>query len=253
MKTMWIRSLALAATAVVYSHAIFGIGGQWAPALGLEVKSSKNNIAATSTDSISIDQASVSGLNGMGLKIWIDALPFIDLEASSNFQYGLYDVTVNGPGTQTTPLKFDLGVPILDKPGFARIMSDVTVLYPFLKFPPLVSLVKVYAGAGITHVLATEVLNAKFAKKAISKATANGTNPGAADTPEEVSSILIGAIKDEGLKSGVGFHLEVGAKVKPPIIPLAAFVNFKYHFLSSMPSAVDGNSLTMELGGALAF
>ena len=61
------------------------------------------------------------------------------------------------------------------------------------------------------------------------------------------------AIKDEGLKSGMGFHLELGAKAKAPIIPIAVFVDFKYHFLSTMPSAVDGNSLTMEMGGALAF
>ena len=45
----------------------------------------------------------------------------------------------------------------------------------------------------------------------------------------------------------------VGAKAKPPIIPVAVFANIKYHILSSMPSAVDGNSLTLELGGALAF
>jgi hypothetical protein len=51
----------------------------------------------------------------------------------------------------------------------------------------------------------------------------------------------------------VGFHLEIGAKAKPPIIPIAVYANMKYHFLSTMPSAVDGNSLTMELGGALAF
>jgi hypothetical protein len=164
MKTVWIRSLALAAAAVAYSHAIFGIGGHWAPALGLEVKGAKGNIAQISgSDSISIDQASVSGLNGLGLKVWIDVLPFIDLEATSNIQYGLYDVSIIGPVTQKTDIKFDLGVPMVDKPGFARIMSDVTVLYPFLKLPPVVSLVKLYAGAGLTHVLATEVLNAGFA------------------------------------------------------------------------------------------
>ncbi|HKP97515.1 MAG TPA: hypothetical protein VJ385_17350 [Fibrobacteria bacterium] len=254
MKIMWMKTLALAATAAAYSHAIFGIGGQWAPALGLEVKEGKGNIAAAGADSISIDQASVSGLNGFGMKLWIDALPFVDLEASSNIQYGFYDVSIISPPNSTRKdLTFDLGVPGVDKPAFARIMSDVTVLYPFLKLPPVVSLVKVYAGAGITHVLATEVLNAKFAKKAVSKVTSGGGGAAAADTPEEVSAILVDAIEDEGLKSGVGFHLELGAKAKPPVIPLAVFANFKYHFLSTMPSAVDGNSLTLELGGALAF
>jgi hypothetical protein len=252
MKSLWIKSLALAAAAVGYSHAIFGIGGQWAPAPGLEVKAGKGKVASVGSDSISIDQASVSGLNGFGVKLWIDALPFIDIEAGSNVQYGLYDVSILGPAAAKKDLTFDLGVPTVDKPAFARIVSDATILYPFLRFPPMISLVKLYAGAGITHVLATEVLNAKFAKKAVDKAVASGGST-AADTPDEVGKIVIDAIKDEGLKSGMGFHLEVGAKAKPPVIPVAIFADIKYHFLSSMPDAVDANSMTFELGGALAF
>ena len=254
MRTLLIKTLALAACAAAYSHAIFGIGGQWAPAMGLEVKDSKGTVAGSGANTIAIDQASVSGLNGFGLKLWIDALPFVDLEAGTNIQYGFYDVKIVGPGTTVTPLEFDLGVPTVDKPAFARIMSDVSVLYPFLKLPPVVSLVKLYAGAGLTHVMATEVLNAGFAKKAVDKAVAkaNGSTAGA-DSPDEVAAILVDAIKDEGLTSGVGFHLMAGAKAKPPIIPLAVFANIKYHILSSMPSSVDGNSLTLELGGALAF
>jgi hypothetical protein len=31
------------------------------------------------------------------------------------------------------------------------------------------------------------------------------------------------------------------------------YADMKYHFLSTMPSAVDANSMTMELGAALAF
>lgn len=250
MKNVLIKTLALAACATAYSHAIFGIGGQWAPAMGLEVKGSQGVVATGGGESYSVDQSSVSGLNGFGLKIWIDALPFIDLEATTNIQYGFYDVDIVGPGTERYPLEFDLGVPTVDRPAFARIMNDVSVLYPFLKLPPLVGLVKFYAGGGVTHVLATEVLNAGFAKKAIDKAKASGETP---SSSEELSEIVVDAIKDEGLTSGFGFHLMAGAKVKPPIIPLAVFANVKYHFLSTMPSTVDGNSLTLELGGALAF
>ncbi|MEO6094871.1 MAG: hypothetical protein ABIW76_04015 [Fibrobacteria bacterium] len=249
MRTLWTRTLALAASAVVYSHAIFGIGGQWAPALGLEVKGSKGVVTGSGDGEISLNQAKVSGLNGFGLKFWIDALPFIDIEAGSNIQYGMYDVDIV-TASGTTPLTFDLGVPTVDKPAFARIMSDVSVLYPFLKLPPVISIVKLYAGAGLTHVVATEVLNSGFAKSAITKAKAKGS---AADDADEVRGILVDAIKDEGLKSGIGFHLQIGAKAKAPIIPIAVFANMKYHFLSSMPSAVAGNSMTMELGGALAF
>jgi hypothetical protein len=247
------KTLAMAALAAASSHAIIGFGGQWAPALGLKVEGSNGAIAQISgTDSISIRQGSVEGLNGFGLKLWIDVLPFIDIEATTNFQYGLYDVTIVGPGTTETPVKFDLGVPVLDKPGFARSVNDLTILYPFLTIPPVVNILKLYAGAGVTFVASTAVLDAGFSKKAVAKATAGG-NQAAADTPQEVADILIDAIQDEGMNTGFGFHLEAGAKVKPPIIPLAAFLNLKYHFLSSMPSAVDANSLTLEVGGALDF
>ena len=253
MKTMFIKTMVLAASAVVYSHAIFGIGAQWAPAPGLEVKSDRSAIAGSGANQIFINQAKVSGLQGFGLKLWIDALPFVDIEAGSNVQLGYYDVSIVGPGAgDSTALKFDLKVPGVDgKPAFARIVSDVTVLYPFLKFPPVISIVKLYAGAGLSHVLATEVLNSSFGKKAIEKAT-NG-DATKADSPEEVSAILIDQIKKEGLKSGIGFHLEVGAKAKVPVIPIAVYADAKYHFLSTMPKAVDSNSLTYELGAALAF
>lgn len=251
MNSMWMKTLALAASAVATSHAIFGIGGQWAPAPSLEIKSTSANIAGSGSDSISIDQGGVSGLQGFGVKLWIDALPFVDIEIGSNIQWGMYDVSIVAPGEDPIDLNFDLGVPTVDKPGFARIVNDISVVYPFLKLPPVVSLVKLYAGGGITHVLATEVLNASFAKKAVAAAVEE--DPGAAGSAEEISEILVNAIVDEGLKSGMGFHLVAGAKAKPPVIPIAAFVNFKYHFLSTMPSAADANSLTMEIGGALAF
>lgn len=254
MKVAWIKSLALAVLAVGYSHAIFGIGGGWAPAPSLEIKGSTGTLAGSGADAITLSQSKVSGLNGFGLKLWIDALPFIDIEAGSNIQWGMYDVTVaQASSNYSKKVTFDLGVPTVDKPGFARIVNDVTILYPFLKFPPVISIVKLYAGAGLTDVVATEVLNQKFAVKAVSKATKSGSDPTAADSPEKVATIIANAIKDEGLKNGVGFHLEAGAKAKVPIIPIAAYADVKYYFLSTMPSAVDANSMTFELGGALAF
>ncbi len=252
MKNLLMKTMGLAAGAVVYSHAIFGIGGQWAPAPGLSVKASNDVVAGSGTSAISIDQKSVSGLNGFGVKLWVDAIPFIDLEAGSNIQFGTYDLALVSSGG-TLPVKFDVGVPLVpNKPVYARIVNDLTVLYPFLKLPPLVSILKLYAGAGVSYGLTTEVLNAKFGKKAVDDAIAK-SGATAADSPEKVSTILVKAIENNGLKSGMGFHLEAGAKAKIPVIPIAVFANAKYHMLSSMPSAVDANSLTLELGGALAF
>ena len=190
----------------------------------------------------------MEGLQGFGAKIWVDFLPFIDIEATSNIQMGYYDLDVIR-GSTTIPVEAELDVPFVEgKPVFARIVNDLSVLYPFLKLPPVVSLVKLYAGGGITHVLSTEVVDSDFAKDAVAGKVAADV-----DTPEEVATLLADKIIDEGLSSGVGFHIMAGAKAKPPIIPIAVFANIKYHFLSSQPDAVDGSSMTLEVGGALAF
>lgn len=242
MRSIGIKALGLVAAAAIHSHAIFGLGGHWAPAPGLTVKSETKNVGTTG---ISLVRGEVSGLQGFGMKLWIDALPFIDIEGTTNIQFGFYDLSVSGGG-DTVEVVAPLDVPMVDdKPGFARITSDISVLYPFLKLPPAISLVKFYAGGGLTHVLSTEVLSEELARKAVAKAGAT--------TPEAVADALTDILKDEGFTNGVGFHLMAGAQVKPPIIPLAVYANMKYHFIGSQPDAVDENSLTFELGGALAF
>ncbi len=255
MKSLFMKTTALAFSAIVYSHAIFGIGGQWAPAPSLEVKASEGGtIASAGGKSVTLSQSKISGLQGLGIKLWVDAIPFIDIEASSNIQMGYYDVNIvapkiTGTGNDTLALKYDLGVPgVQGKPAFARIVSDVTVLYPFLKLPPLVSIVKVYAGAGISHVLATQVLDSNFAQQALKDAKLESST-----STTDISSALTKAIVDKGLKSGIGFHLELGAKAKIPVIPIAIYADAKYHFLSSMPKSADANAITYELGAALAF
>jgi hypothetical protein len=57
----------------------------------------------------------------------------------------------------------------------------------------------------------------------VNKAIAGGKT---VQTPDEVSAVLIDAIKNEGLKSGVGFHLELGAKAKVPVIPIAVYADW---------------------------
>lgn len=247
MKSIGMKTFGILAAAVAYSHAIFGIGGQWAPALGLEVKGSNDVVVdLPAGDDVKLIQGKVEGLQGFGVKLWIDFLPFVDVEASSNIQFGQYDLRA-AQGADTVDVAAPLDVPLVEeKPGFARIASDVSILYPFLKLPPVVSIAKLYAGAGVTHVLATEVLNAKLAQKAVAGKTG-------IDNEQELANEIAKTLEKEGFSSGFGFHLVAGVKVSPPIIPIAVFANAKYHFLSSQPEAVDGSSLTTELGAALAF
>jgi len=253
MKTPWITSLAFVGLLAMQSHAIFGIGGHWAPALGFEVKGNKDTIASGVGNTILLDEKGLSGLQGFGAKIWIDALPFIDLQLSGNMQFGYYDVNLITPG-DTSALKFDLKMPLLQgKPFFARAYGDAAILYPFLKFPPGISILKVYGGGGLTYGVATEILSSKLAKSALTQAATDGKFDPNTNGADVVGPLLVDAIKNKGFKTGMGGFVQLGAQAKPPIIPIAVYLDFKYHFLGFSPDLASGSGLTMELGGALAF
>ena len=272
MKSFWMKYFAIGALLGVGSaHAIFGIGGHYAPNLTTQVDGS-NEIAYQASPgnnsnnvSLGFDRMSVSGMQGLGIKIWIDALPFIDIEAATNLQFTRYDMDAilsGGSFDSTIALTVETPLPFLSEasPAYGRITSDLTVKYPFLKFPPAVSILKIYAGGGLSHVIGTAVLNKDIVEQAAKEVFENNSNPpdlstdaGQTRAVQELTESLSKALVDEGLQSGVGFHLLVGAKAKLPVIPIAAYLDAKYHFLSGLPESVSPSSLTLELGGAFAF
>lgn len=252
MRSYWIKALILTGAVAMQSHALFGWGFHWAPASGFEASAVSGSIMPTGSsnaDRVQLSTGSVSGLQGFGTKLWIDVLPFIDLEATANMQFGYYDAAfiVNG---DTTGLEFDLGMPGLDgKPFFARVYGDAAALYPFFTIP----LLKVYAGAGLSYGVATQTMTASFARDALARAEAAGGFDADNASSAQVQDVLVDAIKDEGMISGMGFFLQAGAKVKPPLIPLAVYADAKYRFAGYKPSNVDGGDLSLELGAAFAF
>src|SRR5210317_409463 len=154
MKAQLIKSLLLLAGLAIYSHALFGIGGQYAPNLGFSIDGTQETVLSNSTTggSLVLNQGSESGLMGFGGKFWIDAIPFIDLEVASNLQFKEYgaslDFDLYGDGTAENQIPLEVDAPLLGErtPSFVRLASDLTVKYPFFKFPPAVSILKLYVG-----------------------------------------------------------------------------------------------------------
>ena len=60
------------------------------------------------------------------------------------------------------------------------------------------------------------------------------------------------AALDEGLTKSIGGHILVGLRAKLPIIPIAAYGNFKYYIGGDYPSEIDAGNMTVELGVGLA-
>jgi hypothetical protein len=256
MKSLW-KILTLTGALTLPSHAILGIGVHLAPAVGPKIKAANGLVmpdGSTAANRVQLMTGSASGLQGIGTKIWIDFLPIIDVEATTNVQFGYYDMAFilnNGPTQDTVTVDPDLNIPFTqDKPFYARVSGDVAVLYPFLKIP----LVKFYAGGGLSYIAATPVLNNTFAKNALTKAEQAGGFDADDASSNEIRDVLVDALQDEGLTTGIGFFVQGGAKVKPPIIPLAVYANAKYGFGGPSVSGVSGGQgLTIELGGAFAF
>lgn len=245
MKSLLLKTSLLLATVASSSFAIFGIGGHWAPNLGAGLDASKDSITNIAGQSVTLDQKAVDGLQGFGVKLWIDAIPFVDIEASSNLQVARYKATIDY-GTTSLPLEVATGLPIIAtaSPVAGILTSDLTIKYPLVKFPPVVSIVKVYVGAGVSHMLTPKPLTADFALKAL-----EGKSP---TSVEEIQTAIIDAYKKEGLNSGIGGHFLVGAKAKVPVIPIAVYADIKYHFGGNLPEGMN-TGMTLQLGGALAF
>jgi hypothetical protein len=264
MKSLWIKSLLLTSAIALPSHAIIGLGVHLAPAFGPEVKKSSGLImpaGSANANRITLATGGVSGLSGLGVKLWLDFIPVVDVEFTGNVQFGQYDMAFivdQGPSGggpyDTTEVKPGMSGPgIDDKPAYVRTSADIAVLYPFLKIP----LVKFSAGGGISYIIASPVLNNTFTKNALDKAEKDPNSNFDPDnaSSDDIAEVIVDAIKDkDNYDKGIGFFVQAGAKVKPPIIPLALYGDVKYGFGGpSVSGTSGGQGLTLEFGGAIAF
>lgn len=183
------------------------------------------------------------------------------------------------------PLKVELGgVPSWAEanPKFFHMNGDLTITYP-LTFIPII---RPYIGGGITYNLNTFVLNQKFtysvvndiytavlqgmkdemaqAAEDIIAHPENAADLAAQMDPAQMADRLAKKIQDqavdnikdaaleEGLKTSIGGHVLVGLRAKLPIIPIAAYANFKYYFGGDYPKEIDAGNMTIEIGGGFA-
>jgi len=259
--------LAAAALLATQSFAIIGIGGHYAPGFGTKMKAGEKAPVATG---IQFGHDGFDGtMQGFGFKLWIDILPIFDIEATYNIQFGSYDAALYVDGVNDPiPIEIELaGTPFgKANPKFVASGLDVSITYP-LTFIPVI---RPYIGGGVTYHLNTFVLNQSFVEGIINdpeisnmiKSAANkeGLDPEAlqkkAQELENLGQTLKQRVQDkaadEGLNSSIGGHVLVGMRAKLPIIPIAAYCNFKYYFGGDYPKEVDSGNMTLEVGGGFA-
>ena len=271
--------VAAGALLATQSFAIIGIGGHYAPGFGTKMTGMKTP-APVLKDELGNDDQSVllqhggfdGTMQGFGFKLWIDLLPIIDIEATMNFQLGSYDASLyvkNLDGSEVeVPLEIELGGTPFGKatPKFVAMTGDLSITYPITSLP----IIRPYIG-GLSYHLDSFVLNQKFVASVVDDATAEMIRV-LAETPvdpADPNSIAIAQDKakqlgenmkkkvqdaalDEGLTKSIGGHILVGLRAKLPIIPIAAYGNFKYYIGGDYPSEIDAGNMTVELGVGLA-
>ena len=272
--------VAAGALLATQSFAIIGIGGHYAPGFGTKMTGMKTP-APVLKDELGNDDQSVllqhggfdGTMQGFGFKLWVDLLPIIDIEATMNFQLGSYDASLyvkNLDGSEVeVPLEIELGGTPFGKatPKFVAMTGDLSITYPITSLP----IIRPYIGGGLSYHLNSFVLNQKFVASVVDDATAEMIRV-LAETPvdpADPNSIAIAQDKakqlgenmkkkvqdaalDEGLTKSIGGHILVGLRAKLPIIPIAAYGNFKYYIGGDYPSEIDAGNMTVELGVGLA-
>jgi hypothetical protein len=269
--------VAAGALLATQSFAIIGIGGHYAPGFGTKMTGMNEKAAVTSDGSVSLQHGGFDGtMQGFGFKLWIDLLPIIDIEATMNFQLGSYDASLyvkNLDGSEVeVPLEIELGGTPFGKatPKFVAMTGDLSITYPITSLP----IIRPYIGGGLSYHLNSFVLNQKFVasvldqniKNEILDLVATSVDPNdpnfensmavakqkAEDLGKSMQKKIQDAALDEGLTKSIGGHILVGLRAKLPIIPIAAYGNFKYYIGGDYPSEIDAGNMTVELGVGLA-
>lgn len=260
-------ALAAAALLVSQSFAIIGIGGHWAPGFGSKLDAASKE-AVTADKMISLSHDGFDGtMQGFGFKLWIDILPIFDIEATYNIQFGSYDANLHVEGVKDPiPLEIELGGTPFGKatPKFVASNLDVSITYPITFIP----IIRPYIGGGFTYYLNTFVLNKDFVSALIGDPAISGmiTDIAKMEDPEAIQQKtkdletlgellkekVQDAAMDEGLNTSIGGHVLVGMRAKLPIIPIAAYANFKYYFGGDYPEEFSSGNMAVEIGGGFA-
>ena len=251
---------AAAALLATQSFAIIGVGAHYAPGFGTKMKAGPK---AKVADNINFSHEGFDEMmQGFGFKLWIDLLPIIDIEGTFNIQFGSYDASLyvlnpTSGAESEIPLEIELGGTPFAKanPKYVAMNGDLSITYPITSLP----IIRPYIGGGVTVFANSFVLNQEYVSSLVDDPalqtliTDAGTDPAQLQAAgEALKQRVQEKAAKESINTSIGGHALVGFRLKLPIIPIAAYCNFKYYFGGDYPKEIDAGNMTLEVGGGLA-
>jgi hypothetical protein len=279
------------------SFAIIGIGVHYGMDFSLGMKNSEGNGDKVRFDSLSLDLGGTNVLVGkdipafvsrkdfksdfsFGGKIFIDIIPVLDVvEISANFGLWEYKGSINYPSalrvsavqavTAPSDTNFSYtNMPVtLDQVGlsylglkntpYAKLNLDASIHKYLLQIPPVVKMLKIYAGGGLTCNFATPMLSSNLVQDAINE-SANGQLDMTTIGPSLLSNNAVMKKVVEKIIVGLtepsyGAHIDAGVNFKIPIVPIAFYIDGRFMIpFGKLDKYVDIGGMGLLVNGGVA-
>ena len=209
------------------ASAIAGFGLQ----VGQGMFSVAESFPETGSPSIILKNGAFDGSSSYGGYLYVDAIPFIDLEVDFNVSGNTYDIDfMNVSGDMPT-------IPF----AWASASTYVTVRKKIVGFSiPFLAATKVHAGGGVNTHMTTPIANVDMVTELIGDLL--NADPSALD--ENLEDYLTN--EDNYLES-TGFHAQAGLQFK--LLMIDTFVIYRYTIAKDVVPGSDGfGALNIRLG-----
>jgi len=181
---------------------------------------------------VQLERDGFDGAIGGGLFLYVDAIPFIDLEANIETAFNEYSFQFKNALSDLPPVDF----------GWARISIYLTVRRKLFGLSiPLLGGVKLHAGGGYNMHSSTPLADLDMVK------TLLGGDLSASFVDSDLESKLIEFLKDNKIDAN-GFHFQVGTQFK--LLALNLFLNYR---VTIAEDVVPGEKSFSSLWLGLAF
>ena len=222
----------LVLTMMIATIKAFGIFGFGIHAGVDQVNVPEKSIPAFSFDiagnsySYEITRSEISNPFVFGGQLYFD-LPLVPIGFEADFEgsWASYNLTApaeltDNVGTNNIPLSFagyDVGATGYEdeEMSFGRISADLSVKWYVFGFPPVVKIFSFYVGGGTGFHFITPLVSKEFIMIELQKETTIPTSPTEVDI-EDLAEFTM------------GYHILTGFRIKPPVIPIAFNIDYKY-------------------------
>ena len=217
---------------LIITSQVFAIAG-----FGISANQSLFNVDANTSDLTLTDGSKVGSFSsskysngyGLGGYLYIDVIPFIDIDIEGNSIISKYDFSFANP------------VDTVNKQLITGSLSGyITAQKKLFKLSiPLLAKVKLTAGAGINFNISPPVIDQTMLESIIP--TGSDVSNGTVDTKALIEYI------GDNKNSSTGFHIQTGLQFK--ILMLDSFLYYRQVFADNViPSAKGFGSLNLRLG-----